>query len=126
MTLRLALALSLLAVAPLAGCDGAETETELVLLRVENASAVDFSSVTVAFPGAALSYGAVPSGGASAYREVETAYSYAAVGIQAAGETYTAVPYDYVGETPLAVGRYTYVLGLDGPRIVLELRADPA
>ena len=124
MTLRLALALSLLAVAPLAGCDGAETE--LVLLRVENASAVDFSSVTVAFPGAALSYGAVPSGGASAYREVETAYSYAAVGIQAAGETYTAVPYDYVGEAPLAVGRYTYVLGLDGPRIVLELRADPA
>ena len=111
MTLGRALALSLLAVAPLAGCDGAETE--LVLLRVENASAVDFSSVTVAFPGAALSYGAVPAGGASAYREVETAYSYGAVGIQAGGETYTAVPYDYV-------------LGLDGPRILLEMRTDPA
>jgi hypothetical protein len=106
----------------LAACDNSEADA--VSLRVRNGSGVDFSSVAVSLPGSSATYGAVAAGQASDYREFETAYRYAGVEVQAGGETYTHVPFDYAGEEPLAAGRYTYVLDVEGNTLRLELEQD--
>ena len=121
MRLRPTFALPLFALA-LAACDSSDPDP--VLLRVENASALDFSSVVVGFPEADANYGAVAAGQASDYLEFETAYRYGAITAEAAGETYRLVPFDFVGEEPLAAGRYTYVLTVDGSNIELELETE--
>ena len=117
---------ALLALALFVGaCDGSDpADSSAVRLRVENASAVDFSSVVLGLPSETVSYGAVGAGRASDYRDVGAAYRYSAATVEAGGETYQVVPFDYVGETPLAPGRYTYVLGLDGRALTLTLAED--
>lgn len=107
-----------------AGCDSAD-DAAGVLLRVENATAVDFTSVSVGFTGEATDYGAVRAGRASEYRAFGTAYTYGALAVRAAdGRLYDLVPYDFVGEEPLAPGRYTYRLRVEGGRLLLEFEQD--
>ena len=119
---RVRLVLSLLFAALVGGCDSRAPDA--VLLRVENASSADFSSVLVRFPGAEARYGAVDAGAASAYREVETAYRYGYVEVEAGSATHRRVPIDYVGETPLEEGRYTFVLDLAGDVLSLHFAQD--
>ena len=107
---------------PLGACDGAAPDA--VQLRVENASAVEFSSVVLGLPQETVSYGPVGAGRASAYREVRAAYRYSAATVEAGGETYQIVPFDYVGEAPLEPGRYTYVFDVDDRGLTLTLAED--
>ena len=52
----------------------------------------------------------VSSGSFSEYLEYETAYEYAYIQIKSGTESYVLQPIDFVGETPLEIGFYTYVL----------------
>lgn len=85
-----------------------------VEIRVANRSDRDFDQVDVTFGSTKVSYGPVAQGAASEYREAkEEAYRYALVVVTAGGETFRFQPIDFVGETPLTAGRYTYALNID-------------
>lgn len=93
---------------------------------MENAGAVPLEAVSIGFPQETEEYGAIGVGEASEYREVDTAYRYAAFQVEAGGESFVRTPIDYVGETPLRPGRYTFVLGVDQglTELTVELRQD--
>ena len=81
-----------------------------VLIRIENTSDFDFKNVIVNTSGGENNYGNLDSHQTSDYKIFELAYSYAFIELQIDGETYTMQPIDYVGETTLNAGKYTYVL----------------
>jgi hypothetical protein len=95
-----------------AGCESILFPSD-VRIRVENASAIDFSSTTIGFPSETEQYGAVPAGGRTDYRPVSRAYRYAFAEVEAAGRRYVLQPIDYVGEELLDSGSYTYSLDVD-------------
>lgn len=87
-----------------AGVDGA------VQIRVVNNSPFAFDEVEVNFSAQNESYGSLPVGGATGYRSVRLAYRYAYVRVRSGNKTVVQQPIDYVGETPLTPGRYSYVI----------------
>jgi hypothetical protein len=97
------------------GCTTAqESSAGGVEVRVANRSDRDFDQVDVTFTSKKVSYGPVAKGATSEYRTVqEEAYRYALVVVTAGGEELRFQPIDFVGETPLAPGRYTYALNID-------------
>ena len=85
-----------------------------VEIRVANRSDRNFDQVDVTFGSKKVSYGPVAQGATSEYKEAkEEAYRYALVVVTAGGEEFRFQPIDFVGETPLAPGRYTYALNID-------------
>lgn len=89
-----------------AGVDGG------VQIRVVNNSPFAFDEVEVNFSSQNESYGSLSVGGATGYRSVRLAYRYAYVRVRSGNKTVVQQPIDYVGETPLAPGRYSYVIEL--------------
>ena len=90
-----------------------ETAPGGVFLRVRNASSSPFTALVVRLPAGTTSYGALGPGQSSEYHPFAQAYRYAAVEATVANEDLRHQPYDYVGEEPLAPGRYTYVLDVE-------------
>jgi hypothetical protein len=99
------------------------TRTPQVSIRVKNASQFDFECVSVRFPGTdePTDFGPIPSGGLSAFTRVNVAYRYAQIRVVAASQEWVFQPIDYVGEQPLEVGRYTYVLGVSDNVLTIDL-----
>jgi hypothetical protein len=98
----------------LGGCtSGQESAAGGVEIRVANRSDRDFDQVDVTFTSDKVSYGSVAKGATSEYRSTPKAYRYALVVVTAGGETFRFQPIDFVGETPLAPGRYSYALNID-------------
>ena len=96
--------------------------TTPVEVRVANASSQIMEEVLVAFPDDEVAYGDVGPGEATGYRTVSRAYRYAYVRTVVGGDTLVLQPIDYVGESLLAGGRYTYRLDLfEGRSLTLEL-----
>lgn len=125
-------ALLLLSAALLAGCNydnlGPDTENG-VWIRITNASSYDFKNVYVNTGSDDHQYGDIPAGQSSAYVEYESAYRYAFVQLQINGDTFNIQPIDYVGETLLENGAYTYEIDADNSnnqygRLSLTLRED--
>ena len=115
-------ALPLLVLLLAAGCDSADSDVAQV--RVANASAVDFDAVAVAFTGPTRALGPVGAGEASGYEPFETAYRYGYVRVETEAGEFVLQPIDYVGEEPLAPGRYTFRLGIEGDALTLDLVED--
>ena len=86
---------------------------EAVWIRIGNRSDVEFERVVVKFPSQAEDYGRIPAGNQSGYRQLAKAYRYAHVEATVKGTTIAVRPIDYVGEQPLAAGKYTYALSYD-------------
>lgn len=100
----------LLPLAAAAACDPVVgSEPDAVEIRVYNNSDHTFHDVTV--NGQRL--GDVPAGEYSRYGRFEEAYRYGAVRTVVLGRPMGVTPIDYVGETPLPPGRYTYLLSAD-------------
>lgn len=95
-------------------------------IRIANAGTVDFDQVIVHFPnGDALSYGPVLAGSKGFYAYSDgPLYRYAAVEVVVNGTRYRYQPDDFLGETPLPPGTYTYELSLVGDNVHLEFRKD--
>ena len=100
--------------ATLPGCDssllpwsGGDVE-----IRIENASTFPFDRVDVVFPEDEVSYGSIRANSASEYRDVSKAYRYAYIEVEVSGEELVLQPIDYVGESLLDSGRYTYILNV--------------
>jgi heat shock protein HslJ len=97
----------------------------VIRVRVRNTSSVYFSDVYAVFPnGEKVHYGPIPAGGTSKYESVLEAYSYTYLRVKAGGRTYVYQPDDYVGESVLPDGQYSYALNLVGSRIDLALEHD--
>jgi hypothetical protein len=119
---RVALAVVLASVACSLVTDPDVGEVEI---RIANESAFTFNRVDVGFPAERVSYGALAPNESSSYRRVEHAYRYAYVEIEVDGEEHILQPIDYVGETPLSRGKYTYRLDLEATgAFSLTLRRD--
>lgn len=97
------------------GCTTAkDSAADGVELRIANRSDRAFDKVDVTFMGDLLSYGPVAQGATSEYKPVTgDAYRYGLVVVTAGSETFRFQPIDYVGETPLAPGRYTFALNIE-------------
>jgi len=82
-------------------------------IRVANRSRVAIENVRVQFPSQTEVYGTIPPNGVTDYRVVKKAYRYARIEAVVAGKPALLQPIDYVGESELKAGRYTYVLTID-------------
>ncbi|MCB0635762.1 MAG: hypothetical protein KDC54_04060 [Lewinella sp.] len=91
-------------------------KNDRVEIRLENQTGKDFVSVYVNSNGAENNYPSLANGDRSAYKAYERAYGYGYVeAITTVGDTLFVQPIDYVGETGLDNGQYTYVLTLSDP-----------
>ena len=84
-----------------------------VLIRIENISPFDFSELVVNTSGGEQDYGNLGTGQFSIYKDFEFAYEYAFISLIIDGDTLTLQPIDYVGETKLNNGKYTYQLDIE-------------
>jgi hypothetical protein len=89
----------------------AAEEPDGVYLRLRNASSVSFDDITVSV-GVPIEFGALPAGGESTHLPANGIYSYAYIEATSSEGVFTYQPTDYVGETPLEPGYYTYGLSI--------------
>lgn len=106
-------------------CDSPFGPSGDVHVRVANNSSFAFDRVEVVFPENEVDYGSVSAHSVSEYTPVKTAYRYAYIEVEIDGEVLKIQPIDYVGETPLVSGFYTYQLNVtvEG-HLTLEFRED--
>lgn len=85
-------------------------QTSSVQIRIQNASSYrcKFENIIVNTYNKDVSFENLLTGKKSTYKTFDIAYSYAFVQLQINGKTYTIQPVDFVGETPLENGNYTY------------------
>ncbi len=114
--------LFLIAILTFSGCavNNSDTDPDSVYIRVANSSRIDFESISVSFPGAEHTFGPVLSGRNSDYKKFEQAYRYGYIEVKTDRETYVLQPIDYVGESPLTSGKYTFKIGIQDQRVTLE------
>jgi FlaG/FlaF family flagellin (archaellin) len=74
--------------------------------RVRNGSSLPFHQVVVN----GQLYGDIDAGQVSGYRHMQVAYRYASVELTAGTQKMRFIPEDYMSETPLDIGNFTYVL----------------
>lgn len=89
-------------------CTDRDDEVIAVNIRVRNISSITFDIVQVGEPDKI--HENVSPDSFTDYLEYEIAYRYAFIQIQSADETFVLQPIDFVGETPLPIGLYTYEL----------------
>lgn len=91
-------------------------------IQIRNGSEIDFDSVRIVFPDRdEAQFGPIPKGASSDFKSTARAYRYAEIHVNASGRELRLQPYDYVGERPLDPGRYSYVLGVQGERLTVDL-----
>lgn len=92
------------------GCSilSGDDEATEVNIRLSNVSPYSYQDIRVSSTDDQVSYGDLESGEFTDYKIFEKAYRYGFVELQINGSTYTLQPIDYVGETPLENGYYTY------------------
>ncbi|MCE7056114.1 hypothetical protein LZF95_15635 [Algoriphagus sp. AGSA1] len=104
-------------------------DPEGIMIRLENSSNVEFKEVLVNSGSGNVLFDNIKAGQKSKYKEFESAYRYGFVSLKANGKELRIQPFDYVGETPLEKGYYTYKIGInnsdqDNPTLTLELVID--
>ena len=86
-----------------------------VLIRIENKTPFKFKNVLVNTTGEDQLFGTIKSGSTSSYKLFKSAYRYAFVELKINGNIFTIQPIDYVGESLLLSGKYTYQLEILPP-----------
>ena len=92
------------------GCSDQDDELTGIKIRVKNASTITFDEVQVG--GEEMIHSNLAPDDYSDYLIYESAYRYAYIRITSGEESYFLQPIDFVGETPLPLGFYTYELGI--------------
>ena len=96
-------------------------------LRIYNLSDQPFSAVTVQSGGGSATFGTIPPYSTSGYLPIDELYRYGSITVERDGERVETMAIDYVGETPLPPGRYSYVLELgEGGELMQMVLADDA
>ena len=92
-------------------CTDQDDELNGIQIRVKNVSAINYDTIQVG--GDDMVHTNIHPDDYSGYLIYEIAYRYAYINITSAEETYILQPIDFVGETVLPLGFYTYEIGLD-------------
>ncbi|MEJ2004895.1 MAG: hypothetical protein P8X57_08015 [Cyclobacteriaceae bacterium] len=112
----------------LLGCNSDDGPLDGVNLRIKNSSNRIFDEIYVDSGTESHTFGPLVPRMSSPYEEFDQLYRYAYVRIISGDSEYIFQPIDYVGETPLSPGRYTYKLEIDDPDFIygvsLELLKD--
>ncbi len=95
------------------GGDDGDVTLESVEIRVTNISSYQYDNVFVNTSGGEANFGTIKAGESSNYQSFEKAYRYAFVELEIDGKVFTIQPIDYVGETLLDIGRYSYRINAD-------------
>ena len=105
------------------GCSDRDDDLEGVNIRIKNESNVTFDTVQVGSD--EMIHESIDPDEYSDYLEYETAYSYSYINIMVGGENYVLQPMDFVGETPLEFGFYTYALSIsEEGNVILDFVVD--
>ncbi len=103
-------------------------ETGSLQIRIGNKSPFNFTNIKVNTSGNTVNFDDLKSGIYSEYKIFDLAYKYAFIQLEINSETYTLQPIDFVGETPLENGNYTYEIDIDLDsqfhQIILTLKTD--
>ena len=97
------------------GCSKTNDPSE-INIRISNVSAYSFENITVNTGSGMVNFEDINPGELTYYKSFEIAYHYAFVELEIEGSTYTLQPIDYVGETPLKSGFYTYQINANDSR----------
>ena len=102
---------------------------DMVQIRIDNVSDYDYEDVIVLPFTDSFNYGDIEAGDKTEYHPFSIAYRYAYVRLIIAGDTSVVQPIDFVGETPLPPGFYTYRIDANDSkdyfgRLSLELQED--
>ena len=104
-------------------CTDRDDDVEEINIRVRNISDIVFDMVQVGE--ADKIHENVGPDSFTEYLQYEEAYRYAYIEIQSGAETFVLQPIDFVGETPLPKGLYTYELNIDNEgEVILNFRVD--
>ncbi|MFK7814343.1 MAG: hypothetical protein AB8B59_17730 [Maribacter sp.] len=105
------------------GCADQDDDLAAIKIRIQNTSNLNFDSAQVG-DSEHIHMDIAPDN-FSEYLGYETAYRYAYIKIVSGDENYVLQPIDFVGETPLSIGFYTYVLDVtEEGNVSLELVTD--
>ncbi len=94
-------------------CSKDEVASDSVNIRLFNAGEVEFQDIKFNPSAGIVSFGDLAPDQYSEYKNFDTAYRYAYISLTVNDSLYTLQPVDYVGETPLANGYYTYRLNFN-------------
>ncbi len=100
--------IALFALSLLTSCSSDDADAP-VEIRVSNDSTFTFDEILVSNK----TYGSLAPGEDSQYQDYAVAYRYDYIRLVIAQDTVTYQPIDFVGETPLSGGKYTYSLDVD-------------
>ena len=92
----------------LISCSNDEDNSSELKIRLSNVSQFDYQNITVNTSTGNVDFEDINTEQNTDYKTFETAYRYAFIELEIDGKTYTLQPIDYVGETPLENGNYTY------------------
>ncbi|MGI9552472.1 MAG: hypothetical protein ACR2MT_14820 [Aurantibacter sp.] len=107
----------------LGSCNDRDDNVNAVNIRVKNVANFNFNKVVVGEEDKI--HENVAPGKYSDYLEYETAYHYAYIKIENDSTSYVLQPIDFVGETPLNIGFYTYELSVsEQGDVSLEFKVD--
>lgn len=98
-----------ISIAALFGCSKDNVNNE-VKIRLSNVSQHDFENIVVNTTTGDVNFENLKSGQKSEYKVFDKAYRYAFIELEIDGKTFTLQPIDYVGESILEDGNYTYQL----------------
>lgn len=93
-----------------------EDGTNEVRIRLRNASEFQFENATFNN----VNYGDIEPGATTEYRVFQNQYAYGSVSITIEGEEYGWIPIDFVGESLLEDGDYTFIYFFDDMNKVLS------
>ena len=99
--------------AALAGCSDPFSTDDGTHIRLRNASSFDFTSVTFTPGTSELKFPRIAPGTVTDYVPVANAYRYGYLDLLVDGVHQTLQPIDYVGESFIGEGRFTYVITID-------------
>lgn len=104
-----------------------EESPNVVQIRIENTSNYRFDSVYVDTSGGENDYEMLNASEKTGYSTYTQAFRNAYVKVKIDGQELEWYPTDYVGETPLKPGKYTYMIGVNdlaAGRLSITLKED--
>ena len=105
------------------GCSDRDDNLDMVHIRIKNESSINYDLVQVG--GGEMLHENIGPNEYSGYLAYEMAYEYAYISITAGDGNYVLQPIDFVGETPLENGFYTYGLSItEAGDVILNFSID--
>lgn len=96
-----------------AGCNVAGNEDTDVEIRVKNNSAYTIEGLRISTGGGDYTYETLSPGETSTYKMYDYSYSYFFVSFSIDTEGFAQQPVDYVGESKIKSGQYTYNIDIE-------------